>query len=86
MHLLVEPTTGKVPNIEANNGTNLLILGSDDYRDFRPSQLACYSFSILGIPEPMGCTFRSYEIKNTEVVNTKYVDKKSKTFSSGGYH
>ena len=89
LHLIVEPKGGRVPNIGANDGANLLVLGADDYRDFRPSlQLASSLFlnSKALQQGPWDVHLDLMAVTKTTVDNSEYMDKKSKTLSSGGYH
>ena len=48
--ILVDPETGDVPNIGANDGARLTPLLSTDYRDFRPTVILAYTLFYRAIP------------------------------------
>lgn len=60
---LVEPLTGDVPNLGANDGARLIPLVSADYRDYRPSVVLASTLFCDAIPSKLAnCSSSSFEV------------------------
>ena len=82
---MIEPVTGKAPNMGANDGTYLLNYDMREYRDFRPSLLlACKSYNVH-INRKFITNHNILEIFNISENPMKKKSLKSSLFMDGGY-
>ncbi len=85
LYQMVQPETGDVPNLGANDGSMLLPLMTD-YRDYRPSvQLASVLFDQKRAYEEKGDWDSPLQWLNIKLPNTCRQPSDSSDFSSGGY-
>lgn len=82
----IEPSTGDVPNIGANDGARIIPLTDTDYRDFRPTaRLAMALFLNKSVFAEHQESAQLFTLLNHEVPEEPYVLPAFHLFDKGGY-
>ncbi len=86
LNTFVQPGTGDVPNIGANDGARLFPLSNTDYRDYRPSiQLAAALFSDATVYAEQGSYDQPLEWLNIKKPSDLLPPVTTHLFDKGGY-
>lgn len=82
----IDPLTGNIPNLGANDGARIFVLYQDSYRDYRPSvQLASILFENIQVYDKEKFNESLFWLKHHNTSSLKKETRSTKIFSDGGY-